>query len=141
VFFITNTSASLKSKTGAQQARYAYDSLLLKLHGIWLQENKIMSNVDAIREETKKHLGGDIDLGHITPELIEEIKKAKDPKDAKDFKAASWVAEGTQITVSGGNWYFKGQCTEQWYVWGSQLDFTGIGMCSNGRQLFRIWPR
>ncbi len=97
-----------------------------------------MSNVDEVRKETKKHLGDDTDLAYITPELIEGLKSAKDPKD---IKAAGWVAEGTQITVSGGKWYFKGQCTETWYVWGSQLDFTAIGRCPNGRQLFKIWPR
>jgi hypothetical protein len=101
-----------------------------------------MSNVEAVREETKKQLGGEIDLTYITAELIEQTKSAKNPKDAKDFKVAAWVAEGTQITVNGGKWYFKGQCTDQWYAWDSQLDFTAIGVCSNnGRQLFRIWPR
>ena len=98
-----------------------------------------MSDVDAVRKETQKHVGNDVDLAYITPEAIKELSSSKDPKEA--FKALTWVAEGTQITVSGGKWYFKGQCTEQWYVWGSQLDFTGIGRCSNGRQLFRIWPR
>lgn len=100
-----------------------------------------MSNVDAVREETKKHLGDKVDLAYITPKLLEQIKFAKDPKDDKDFKAASWVAEGTEITVSGGTWYFKKQCTEELFHWGSQLDFTAIGTCPNGRQLFKIWPR
>jgi len=98
--------------------------------------------VDKVREETKKHLGSKVDVAYITPELIDQLKHAKDPKEVKDFKAAAWVAEGTQITVNGGTWYFKGQCTEQWYSWNSQLDFTEIGQCTNnGRQLFRIWPR
>jgi len=95
-----------------------------------------MNKVDVVREETRKNLGREMDLSYITQELIEEIRSAKEFKEA-----GSWVAEGTSITVSNDTWYFKVQCGEQWQSWPSQLDFTAIGECPNGRQLFKIWPR
>jgi hypothetical protein len=102
-------------------------------------------NLNDVREETKKHLGNEIDLSYITQKVIDEMKSAKEPdetmKSPKKSDPTVNVWTGTTITVSGGRWFFKGQCTENWYSWGSQLDFSAIGNCPNGRQLFNIWPR
>jgi hypothetical protein len=93
-------------------------------------------DANTVREETKKHLGADVDLSYITQELLKQISSAK------RFEAASpWVTQGNSITVSGGTWYWKDQCGDQWFSYPNQLDFSGIGNCPNGRQLFKIWPR
>ena len=73
----------------------------------------------------------------ITPELAEELKNAQEFEP----KEAAWERQGTTITVSGGKWYWKDQCTENWWTYPNQIDFRAIGKCPSGQQLYRIFPR
>lgn len=90
-------------------------------------------DIELVRKTTQAALSGDLDVSHLTEELVEESRANATPLEER-----SGELEGNTFMRDGNVWKWREGCGNQWYTWSGNASATRIVNCLNGFIKYRI---